>query len=95
MNRKKFYVQPSLEIEKNVSTTDALLYATEKIRNEIKNANIEAGAFIDLSKAFDSLSHSCLLDKTKHMGFSIQANNILKSYLTGRIQKVKFLAIPI
>ena len=39
------------------STTDVLLYATENIRSEIDNNKMVAAAFLDLSKAFDSISH--------------------------------------
>ena len=46
--------------------------------------------FLDLSKAFDSISHPNLLHKTKLLGFSEKANTILKSYLENRVQKVKF-----
>ena len=52
--------------------------------------NIVTGAFLDLSKAFDSISHPTLLHKTKLLGFSEQSNAILKSYLENRVQKVKF-----
>ena len=53
--------------------------------------NIITGAFLDLSKAFESISHPTLLHKTKFLCFSEQANTILKSYLENRVQKVKFL----
>ena len=36
------------------------------------------------------ISHPTLLHKTKILGFSAQANTILKSYLENRVQKVKF-----
>ena len=80
--------QHSLDTEK-VSTTDALLYCTEK-SDMILIKNIVPGTFLDLSKAFDSISHPTLLHKTKLLGFSEQANTILKSYLENRVQKVKF-----
>ena len=42
------------------STTDALLYATENIRSDINNKKMVAAAFLDLSKAFDSICHEIL-----------------------------------
>ena len=39
------------------STSDALLYATENIRSDINNNIMVSAAFLDLSKAFDSISH--------------------------------------
>ena len=73
-----------------MSTTDALLFCSEKIRYDLNKKNIVTGAFLDQSKAFDSISHPILLRKTKHLGFSEQANTIRKSYLENRVQKVKF-----
>ena len=75
---------------KKVSSTDTLLYCTEKIRYDHNKKNIVTGAFLDLSKAFGSISHPTLLHKIKLLGFSEQANTILKSYLENRVQKVKF-----
>ena len=43
------------------STTDALLNATEKIRSDINNNKMVAAAFLDVSKAFDSISHEILI----------------------------------
>lgn len=42
----------------------------------------------DMSKAFDTVSHSNLLDKFRFYGFNEQAVTLLKSYLSGRFQKV-------
>ena len=47
--------------------------------------NLMDKTFLDLSKAFDSISHPTLLHKTKLLGFSAQANTILKSYLENRV----------
>ena len=42
--------------------------------------------FIDLSKAFDTLDHSIMLEKLNHFGIRGITNNILGSYLKGRFQ---------
>lgn len=42
----------------------------------------------DLSKAFDTVSHSILLDKLRFYGFEDSALAIMQSYLSGRNQKV-------
>ena len=52
---------------KNVSTTDALIYATEKIRKELDDSNVVTAAFLDLAKAFDSISHEILIGKLKSL----------------------------
>lgn len=45
--------------------------------------------FIDIRKAFDCVHHQLLLHKLKIIGFSVQATNLLESYLNNRIQVVK------
>ena len=45
-------------------------------------------AFLDLSKAFDSIDHSLLLEKLKHLCFSSSAILFIKSYPSNRHQRV-------
>ena len=52
---------------------DALLYATEK-RSDIDDNKVVAAAFLDLSKALDSISHEFLLVKLEKLGFHQIAN---------------------
>ena len=40
--------------------------------------------YLDLAKAFDSLSHGILLNKLLHYGLCDVAQNLLKSYLANR-----------
>ena len=86
---KKKLATTQFGYRKKVSTTDALLNCTEKTRCDL-NKKLSLQEVLDLSKASDSMSHPILLHKTKVLGFSEQANTILKSYLENRVQKVKF-----
>ena len=52
------------------STNDALLLLTESIRKQIDDKKNVLAALLDLSKAFDSISHNKLLEKLYSIGFS-------------------------
>ena len=51
--------------------------------------NIVLGIFIDLKKAFDTVSHKILLQKLRSIVITGEAFNILSSYLSDRYQVVK------
>ena len=46
------------------------------------------GAFLDLSIAFDSISHEILIEKWKCLGFEGTSTQLIRSYLKDRTQKV-------
>ena len=73
---------------KNFSTNDALLLLTESIRKQIDDKKIVHAALLDLSKAFDSISHNKLLEKLYSIGFSQTALDLVESFLTDRYQRV-------
>ena len=51
------------------------------------------GIFIDLSKAFDTLNHSMLLEKMSRYGIRGTSLNWFKSYLQGRSMRVKYTSL--
>ena len=56
----------------------------------MESGNTPAPLYIDLSKAFDTLSFDILLYKLNHYGIKDNAFKLLKSYLTDRQQFVVF-----
>ena len=71
---------------KHLSTETALLKVTEKLYENIEKNEISALILCDLSKAFDSVSHSILLKKLNDM----QIDSFwFEDYLQGRTQSVK------
>ena len=65
------------------------VYNLSNFVSENLDSNIDvAGLFIDVSKAFDSLSHKILLDKLYQYGFRGQSHAWFTSYLADRFQYV-------
>ena len=62
------------------STIDALLYATETIRKILDDGENVAVAFLDLSKAFDSISHEILLNKLKQYNCDLMSISMIRSF---------------
>lgn len=70
------------------STDHALVKVTENIKFSIDNNRLACGIFIDLQKAFDTVSHSILLGKLDHYGIRGKSPDWFKSYLNDRKQFV-------
>ena len=73
---------------KNHSTTHALFSLTEQVRLALDKNEIACGVFIDLKKAFDTVSHDILIKKLDYYGIRGVANRWFESYLTKRTQFV-------
>ena len=73
---------------KGLSTSHAVLYLTELIRESIDKGGFACGVFLDLKKAFDTVEHSILLQKMSHYGVRGTANSLFQSYLKDRSQYV-------
>ena len=71
------------------STEQAMLDILLQITKAIEEKKFTLGIFLDLSKAFDSLSHNILLDKMAHYGIRGIPFNWFKSYLSDRQQFVQ------
>ena len=76
-------------LRKGYSTQQCLLAMLEKWRSAVDNKKTFEVLLIDLSKAFDCLSHELLLAKLHAYGFSIPALRLVYSYLKNRKQRTK------
>lgn len=71
------------------STEDALARLTGMVYNSLDNSEASLCIFVDLSKAFDTVDHSILLDKLNVLGFRGRAHDLLRSYVSDRFQRVQ------
>ena len=74
--------------QKHFSTNHAILNLLEIIQKELDDGQIACGIFIDLEKAFDTVSHDILLEKLDHYGIRGISNDWFRSYLSDRSQFV-------
>ena len=82
LNKKQFGFQP------RKSTTVAVLYLAEKIIGNMDD-NDTGAVFLDLAKAFYSISHEIFLKRTENFNLSQSTILLLKSFLDTRTQCVK------
>ena len=74
----------------NCSTELAVTYFTDFIRKEADSGKATGAVFIDLTKAFDTISHSIMLSKLSRYGISDMELQWLTDYLFLRKQIVHF-----
>ena len=72
------------------NTSEALQSHISHIVNNLENKNMVLGLYLDISKAFDTVNHTILLDKLYKAGFRGSFHSWLKSYLSDRVQCVKY-----
>ncbi|CAF4942058.1 unnamed protein product [Pieris macdunnoughi] len=71
------------------STLSATADLVSDIKQNIDSKKMVLGVFIDLKKAFDTVSHNLLLKKLECIGIKDRALKLFKSYLSNRTQIVK------
>ena len=75
--------------QKNKSTSDAILEFLENVYEPFNDNHYYLAIYLDFSKAFDTISHSILLDKLEHMGFRGPIHSWIKSFLSNRSKFVE------
>ena len=73
---------------KGYSTQQVLLKLTEEWRKHLDNNQVVGAILMDLSKAFDCISHELLIAKLSAYGFDKKTLKFFLSYLKGRKQAV-------
>lgn len=89
LNKFKFFNNFQHGFRKSKSTTTALVNFVDGVLNALDGQESVCGLFLDLSKAFDTLNHTCLLMKLERIGIRGASLNWFASYLENRKQKVR------
>ena len=91
-NNKLFY-KNQYGFRKHHSTELAAIELIDRISGYMDTGKIHICIFLDLSKAFDTLDSSIILDKLKYYGFGNTPLKWFHSYLKDRSQYVVFNGI--
>ena len=75
---------------KGKSTEQAILTLLDNIRNSVDSGKLVGGCFIDLSKAFDTISHRRLLEKLECYDVQDKELEWFRNYLFDRHIRVCF-----
>ena len=75
---------------KKHSTSNAINHSIDKITSNLEKKYHVLGIFVDLTKAFDTISHPILLEKLQSYGIRGQCLRLIESYISSRKQIVNF-----
>lgn len=89
INKYGLFSPRQFGFREKISTEDAVLHITEKIHQALEMGNPCLCLFIDLKKAFDTVSHKLLLETLEKIGIRGNGNKLMESYLDKRTQRVK------
>ena len=90
MNDNKLFSIEQYGFRTGHSTELAALHLVNDLTKQMDTGKVPTNTYIDLSKAFDTLDHSILLDKLNYYGIRGVAYNLLHSYISNRYQYVDF-----
>ena len=77
-------------LRKQHSTEYVAVKLIDHVSKEMENGKTPRNVYIDLSKAFDTLTFDVLLFKLKYYGVTDTTLNLMRSYLTNKKQYVVF-----
>ena len=93
IDKDKIINKEQFGFQKKKSAPDAILEQVETVSANLDQSKENVAIFLDLEKAFNSISHKIFLKKFEMYGFSQEARELLFSFLVNRRQKVKLNCI--
>ena len=90
INKHKLLYKYQFGFRREHSTQHALIILVDKIAGALDEGSMMVGVFIYLKKAFDMVNHGILHRKLYAYGIGGSMYNLLKSYLTNRMQYTYF-----
>ena len=83
-----FYTNTSIAFVKTTKTAHPILQLLKyiSIANDKNSKDVTLAVFLDLSKAFDTISHKILINKFEHYGIRGICKNLFANYLCNRTQ---------
>lgn len=89
LNYNKILSSDQYGFKEGMSTDDAMYEVVKSIYNSVDNKKKQIAIFLDLAKAFDTVSHEILITQLNEYGIRGVANDLFSSYLHDREQCVK------
>jgi hypothetical protein len=90
LDTNKLLYSSQYGFRKHHSTELAALELVDRLIQQMDNNKVPLNVYLDLSKAFDTIDHSILLDKLKYYGFSQNSLKLMRSYISNRQQCVLY-----
>lgn len=75
--------------KQKTSTEDAVICLTDHVNRSFLENKRCMGIFLDLAKAFDTVTHRILLEKLQNMGIGGNVFQLIRSFLQNRTQSVR------
>lgn len=89
LDKHKILTDRQYGFRKQLCTEDAVIDLIKYVVNSLENNKKCLGIFIDLAKAFDSVSHDILIRRLENVGVRGITLTLFRNYLSDRLQCVK------
>ena len=89
----KLFYESQYGFRKCHSTELAAIELVDRLCNYLDAGKVPVSVFLDLSKAFDTLNHTILIEKLRYYGLNDTSLNWFHSYLHDRLQFTKYNSV--